>query len=144
MRMMNYLGSRVVQAGTGTRAQIPGREIAGKTGTSNDYRDAWFIGYVPGMVAGVWVGNDNNTSMTKVTGGLLAAEIWHDVMLVALRDTPIQQLSMPQITDMPAREEEPIGPVTETPPGSLQVAQPGAPPEPPRAPLAVTPVGGDG
>ncbi len=145
MRMMNYLGARVVQAGTGTRAQIPGREIAGKTGTSNDYRDAWFIAYVPGMVAGVWVGNDNNTSMTKVTGGLLAAEIWHDVMLVALRDTPIQQLAMPQITDMPAPEEEQIGAVTETPPGApLEMAQPGAPPEAPLAPLAITPVGGDG
>ncbi|MGE3867478.1 MAG: PBP1A family penicillin-binding protein, partial [Hyphomonadaceae bacterium] len=56
LRMMNLLGQSVVQYGTGTRAQLPGRQTAGKTGTSNDYRDAWFIGYTPGMVAGVWVG----------------------------------------------------------------------------------------
>jgi penicillin-binding protein 1A len=141
MRMMNYLGSGVVRAGTGTRAQIPGREIAGKTGTSNDYRDAWFIGYVPGMVAGVWLGNDNNVSMIKVTGGLLAAEVWHDFMVVALRDTPIQQLAMPEAEELPM--ETPGEVVTETPPAAVVTAPPLAPETPP-PPLAVTPVGGDG
>ncbi|MEJ0022355.1 MAG: PBP1A family penicillin-binding protein [Alphaproteobacteria bacterium] len=140
MRMMNYLGSGVVRAGTGTRAQIPGREIAGKTGTSNDYRDAWFIGYVPGMVAGVWLGNDNNTSMTKVTGGLLATEVWHDFMVVALRDTPIQQLLMPEAEELPM--EPPGEVVTETPPAAVVTAPPLAPETPP--PPLMTPVGGDG
>ncbi len=130
-----------MRAGTGTRAQIPGREIAGKTGTSNDYRDAWFIGYVPGMVAGVWLGNDNNTSMTKVTGGLLATEVWHDFMVVALRDTPIQQLAMPEAEELPM--ETPGEVVTETPPAAIVTAPPLAPETPP-PPLAVTPVGGDG
>jgi penicillin-binding protein 1A len=100
-RLMNFLGTRVVQGGTGTRAQIAGREIAGKTGTSNDYRDAWFLGYVPGLVAGVWVGNDNFAQMKKVTGGTLAAPIWREFMLTALRDTPVKPLNMPRDEDMP-------------------------------------------
>jgi penicillin-binding protein 1A len=101
MRLMNFMGSRVVEAGTGTKAQIPDREIAGKTGTANDYRDAWFIGYVPGLVAGVWVGNDDFTPMRKVTGGLMAAPIWHDFMVTALRDVPNKPLDLPREEDMP-------------------------------------------
>ena len=100
-RLMNFMGSRVVQAGTGTRAQIPGRDIAGKTGTSNDYHDAWFLGYVPGLVAGVWIGNDDYSPMRKVTGGLFAAPIWHDFMVVALRDVPYRPLDLPRDEDMP-------------------------------------------
>jgi penicillin-binding protein 1A len=100
-RMMNFLGAGVVRAGTGTGARIEGREIAGKTGTSNDYRDAWFIGYVPGYVAGVWLGNDDNTPMNKVTGGLLSTEVWKNFMTVALRDTPIQKLEMPSEDEYP-------------------------------------------
>lgn len=102
VRMMNFLGATVVRAGTGTGARIEGREIAGKTGTSNDYRDAWFIGYVPGYVAGVWLGNDDNTPMNKVTGGLLSTEVWKGFMTVALRDTPIQPLEMPGEDEYPA------------------------------------------
>ena len=148
-RMMNLLGTTVVRAGTGTRAQIEGRMIAGKTGTSNDYRDAWFIGYVPGMVAGVWVGNDDNTSMNKVTGGLLAAEVWKGFMTTALRNTPIQDLPLPAPDDYPIEtvpppppmemfeEEAPPATAVMAPPVSaLGVPRPGArpqqPPTPPR------------
>jgi len=69
--------------GTGKRAAIPGHVAAGKTGTTQDSRDAWFIGYTAQYVAGVWVGNDDNSRMNKVTGGTLPAELWHDIMLYA-------------------------------------------------------------
>ena len=82
-KMMNHMLLGVTQGGTGGRANI-GREVAGKTGTSQDYRDAWFIGFVPQYVTGVWVGNDNNTSMKRVTGGNLPAMIWANYMRKAL------------------------------------------------------------
>jgi penicillin-binding protein 1A len=74
-------------------------EIGGKTGTGNDYRDAWFIGFTPGMVGGVWVGNDNFTATARVTGGSLPADIWARFMPVALRDTPARPLEMPRDED---------------------------------------------
>lgn len=69
----------VVQKGTGKAADI-GRPMAGKTGTSDDYRDAWFIGFTPNIVTGVWVGNDDNTPMKGMTGGALPARIWRTYM----------------------------------------------------------------
>ncbi len=58
--------------------------MSGKTGTSSDYHDAWFIGYTEDLVAGVWLGNDNSTSMNKITGGTIPSHLWHDVMTAAL------------------------------------------------------------
>ena len=77
---MNLMMRDVVVEGTGRRAQIEGQDIAGKTGTSQDYRDAWFIGYSSYLVCGVWVGNDDNSPTKKVTGGSIPAAIWKDVM----------------------------------------------------------------
>jgi penicillin-binding protein 1A len=71
-----------IDEGTGRRAQIP-YLAAGKTGTSQDYRDAWFIGFSGPFATGVWVGNDDNTSMKGVTGGSLPADIWKQVMIEA-------------------------------------------------------------
>jgi penicillin-binding protein 1A len=81
---MTGMLSRVVVQGTGRAAQIPGWEVAGKTGTSQDWRDAWFIGYTTRYVGGVWVGNDNDTPMAKVTGGEMSARIWAQMMGPAL------------------------------------------------------------
>ncbi|MBL0318561.1 MAG: hypothetical protein IPP74_04615 [Alphaproteobacteria bacterium] len=84
---MNELMEAVVQQGTGTNANI-GRPAAGKTGTSTDFRDAWFIGFTPQLVAGVWVGNDNNSPMAKTTGGSLPARIWRSFMQQAMAGKP--------------------------------------------------------
>lgn len=75
----------VIDEGTGRAARLD-RPAAGKTGTSQDYRDAWFLGFSADLTAGVWVGNDDNRPMNKVAGGGLPAEIWRDFMLAAHRD----------------------------------------------------------
>lgn len=72
-----------VLTGTAKSTQLTDRPSAGKTGTSGDYRDAWFVGFTRTITTGVWVGNDDNTSMVKVTGGTLPARIWHDFMEAA-------------------------------------------------------------
>lgn len=101
VRLMNELTTRVVSAGTGTRARVEGRAIGGKTGTSNGYRDAWFVGYTPGFVAGVWFGNDNFSPMLKVTGGNLPAMAWRDFMETALQSIPPAPLPLPSEDDIP-------------------------------------------
>jgi penicillin-binding protein 1A len=81
----------VVTTGTGRGANI-GRPAAGKTGTSQDHRDAWFIGFTAELVTGVWLGNDDGTPMHAITGGQLPARIWHDFMIAALESIPPQPL----------------------------------------------------
>ncbi len=85
---MNHMLAAVVNAGTGKRAQLEGREVGGKTGTTQSYKDAWFIGYTAQYVAGVWVGNDDSKPTKRVTGGSLPAQIWKDVMLAAHANLP--------------------------------------------------------
>ena len=84
-RDMNAMLYRVVNSdiGTGGRARVPGWTVAGKTGTSQDWRDAWFIGYSAAYVGGIWVGNDDDKPMKKVTGGGLPADLWSDMMVLA-------------------------------------------------------------
>ncbi len=82
----------VISGGTGTRANVPGYDLAGKTGTTSDYRDAWFIGYTGGFVTAVWVGKDDNTPMRKVTGGGPPAGIWKDYMTQALPRLKVQPI----------------------------------------------------
>ena len=75
---------QVVAQGTGQAAQLSRGHVAGKTGTSQDYRDAWFIGYTNKLVTGVWMGNDNDTPMERVSGGKYPARLWHDYMEEAI------------------------------------------------------------
>jgi len=84
LQYMNEMLRTVIASGTGTRAQVPGYDLAGKTGTTSDYRDAWFVGYTGGFVAAVWLGRDDNTPMKRVTGGGPPAAIWREFMGAAL------------------------------------------------------------
>jgi len=77
-----------VQTGTGQRGDMGDRPVAAKTGTSQDWRDAWFVGYSADFVTGVWLGNDDNTSMQKIVGGSLPASIWKNYMQAAHRNVP--------------------------------------------------------
>ena len=81
---MNQMLRGVVTSGTGRSAAIAGRDIAGKTGTTSDYKDAWFVGYTGGFVTAVWVGKDDNSAMRGVTGGAAPAAIWKSFMEAAL------------------------------------------------------------
>jgi penicillin-binding protein 1A len=94
VREMLDVMTATVDWGTGKHAQID-RPAAGKTGTSQNFRDAWFIGLTAQLVTGVWVGNDDNKPMNKVTGGSLPVDIWHDYMLEALAGVPAAPLPLP-------------------------------------------------
>ncbi len=96
---MNSMLSNVIVSGTGRAAAI-GRSAAGKTGTASDYKDAWFMGYTPDLVAGVWVGNDEAKPMAKVTGGALPARIWKSFMSTALQNIAA--------SDLPTSYERPM------------------------------------
>lgn len=72
---------------------FPGRDVAVKTGTTNDYRDAWTIGYTPNLVVGIWAGNNDNSSMVKKVSGFIVGPTWHDFMAYALQKTPTQSFT---------------------------------------------------
>ncbi|HLB79527.1 MAG TPA: PBP1A family penicillin-binding protein [Dongiaceae bacterium] len=93
-QMLDLLGA-VIDWGTG-RAAAPGRPAAGKTGTSQDFRDGWFIGFTAELVTGVWVGNDDGRPMGKVSGGALPARLWGSFMRQALAGQPPRPLPEPQ------------------------------------------------
>jgi penicillin-binding protein 1A len=90
--MMNAMLRDVVENGTGKSAKLKGHIAGGKTGTSQEFRDALFVGHTAHLVAGVWFGNDNNKPTKKVTGGSLPAAVWKDFMIAALRDLPRRDL----------------------------------------------------
>jgi penicillin-binding protein 1A len=116
----------VVLNGTGKNAYLP-RPIAGKTGTTSDHRDAWFIGFVPQLVTGAWLGNDNNTPMNRMTGGWMPAMMWRDFMKEALKNLPV--LAFPNSTrTSPKRgsDEEEIIPSEQPPLNAGESEDPGA------------------
>lgn len=92
IRYMNAMLSEVIRSGTGKAARPGSRPAAGKTGTTQDYRDGWFIGYTADLVAGVWIGNDNNTPMRRGGGGDVPARIWRQFIVSASKDLPERPL----------------------------------------------------
>ncbi len=89
---MAMMMGHVVSEGTARRAQLDGIPAAGKTGTTNAYRDAWFVGYTGNFVGGVWYGNDDYSSTNRMTGGSLPAKTWHDIMEAAHQGIEIKEL----------------------------------------------------
>jgi penicillin-binding protein 1A len=88
--MMNAMMRETFLAGTARKGEIPGWETAGKTGTSQDFRDAWIVGYTGTLVTGVWLGNDDGTPGKRLSGGSLPLEVWTRFMRVALAgQTPV-------------------------------------------------------
>ena len=90
--MMNEMMQETLLTGTARKAELPGWQAAGKTGTSQDWRDAWFLGYTSYLVAGVWLGNDDSSPTKKVSGGNLPVEIWSRFMKAAHEGVPVAGL----------------------------------------------------
>ncbi len=89
---MNQMMEQTLISGTARKAEIPGWQAAGKTGTSQDFRDAWFIGYTANLVTGVWLGNDDNSPTKHATGGGLPVEVWTRFMRAAHQGVPVAYL----------------------------------------------------
>jgi penicillin-binding protein 1A len=92
--MMNQMMQETLLTGTARKAELPGWQAAGKTGTSQDWRDAWFLGYTSYLVAGVWLGNDDSSPTKKVSGGNLPVEIWSRFMKAAHEGVPVAALPL--------------------------------------------------
>ena len=107
-RALTYMMAEVLNSGTGGRARLDDREAAGKTGTTQSARDAWFVGFTADYVVGVWMGYDDNSPLTGVTGGGLPAEIWHEVMVRINEGVDPK----PLITEIPESTYVPVDPST--------------------------------
>ncbi len=112
--------------GTGKAARLAERPTAGKTGTTQDFHDAWFVGFTADLVTGVWVGNDNSPPMKKATGGGVPAHIFHAFMEDAEQGRPVRPLVGSQL--MAAAEPEPA--IAAMPAPAPLVAPPASPPAP--------------
>lgn len=104
--MMNQMMSETLRIGTARKAELDGWPAAGKTGTSQDYRDAWFVGYTARLVTAVWLGNDNNSPTKRASGSGLPVEIWSRYMTAAHRGIPVAGLpGLFGPRDLPGRNE---------------------------------------
>ncbi len=134
--MMNAMMRETLISGTAKKAEIPGWPAAGKTGTSQDYRDAWFIGYTANLVTGVWLGNDDNSPTKKATGGGLPVEVWSRFMRTAHEGVPVAALPNAQATwglSNLAQAASQVSPAAATAPGPAPANNGGYRPPPTRA-----------
>ncbi|MGX1317980.1 penicillin-binding protein 1A [Bradyrhizobium sp. USDA 377] len=134
--MMNAMMRETLISGTAKKAEIPGWPAAGKTGTSQDYRDAWFIGYTANLVTGVWLGNDDNSPTKKATGGGLPVEVWSRFMKTAHEGVPVANLPNSQATwglSNLAQAASQVSPPTAAAPGPAPTNNGGYRPPPTRA-----------
>ncbi|MEY9180311.1 penicillin-binding protein 1A [Bradyrhizobium sp. USDA 326] len=132
--MMNAMMRETLISGTAKKAEIPGWPAAGKTGTSQDYRDAWFIGYTANLVTGVWLGNDDNSPTKKATGGGLPVEVWTRFMKAAHEGVPVANLPNAQATwglSNLAQAASQVSPPTAAAPGPAAANNGGYRPPPP-------------
>ena len=150
--MMNAMMQETLLTGTARKAALPGWQAAGKTGTSQDYRDAWFVGYTSQLVTGVWFGNDDASSTKKTSGGNLPAEVWARYMKEAQKGFPPQPLPGGGWRDTapppvpPANVAAAGQPIDLTPPQRVpdllqNASLPGGQPSPPPRPQAPTQIG---
>ena len=133
---MNTMMRETLVSGTARKAEIPGWMAAGKTGTSQDFRDAWFIGYTANLVTGVWLGNDDNSPTRKATGGGLPVEVWTRFMKAAHQGVPVASLPNSQSSGGGS------GFLSNLMQTASQVSAPSAPTSQAPVPLAPIPSGG--
>jgi penicillin-binding protein 1A len=110
--MMNAMMQETLLTGTARKAELPGWQAAGKTGTSQDWRDAWFVGYTSRLVAAVWLGNDDGSPTRKASGGNLPVDIWSRFMKAALKGITPVPLPGSWHSPAPSPEETPVAAVS--------------------------------
>ncbi|MEM1148754.1 MAG: penicillin-binding transpeptidase domain-containing protein, partial [Pseudomonadota bacterium] len=107
---MTAMLAAVIRSGTGAEAAIENWPVAGKTGTSQSSRDAWFIGYSSELLGGIWTGNDDDSPMDEVTGGTLPARLWSDMMTVAHKGrTPSLLRGADQLVELTEDQQARVG-----------------------------------
>ena len=130
---LNQMMRQVLVSGTGTKAAVPGYDLAGKTGTTSDYKDAWFCGFTGGFAACTWLGRDDAKPMRRITGGSAPAELWRGYMTSALKRQP--KMAIPAGPPAPVAQpvlttvanSAPAGQPQPLPPAATEVAQPPTP-----------------